>query len=265
MNENLVDEILSLIDDAPDEWVNTLATRLETSSPGMDWHNLRDQLLETAPQTGLHKRLSVFLENWKSDSTTLSPAMLALVLRTAASATARQRARQRVELAWTGPRSVHIPLRRTDQALLQLIQSAKEQLLIVSFAVYKAQNILQALESAAGCGVNIVICVESADASEGKVAYDTLAALGEALRARSRVYIWPLEERPTTYDGKHGSLHAKVAVADSQSAFISSANLTDYAMNLNMELGVLIEGGPLPGQIRRHFEALTIKGILSAV
>lgn len=29
-------------------------------------------------------------------------------------------------------------------------------------------------------------------------------------------------------------------------AFISSANLTEYALSLNMELGILVKGGNLP-------------------
>jgi len=41
----------------------------------------------------------------------------------------------------------------------------------------------------------------------------------------------------------HGSLHVKCAVADASVALISSANLTDYTMSLNMELGVLVKGG----------------------
>jgi len=34
---------------------------------------------------------------------------------------------------------------------------------------------------------------------------------------------------------------------DARSKLCSSANLTEFAFNLNMELGVLIKGGPLPG------------------
>jgi len=49
-------------------------------------------------------------------------------------------------------------------------------------------------------------------------------------------------------------LHAKLAVADGESLFISSANLTNAAMQLNMELGVLICGGELPAQVVKHFD-----------
>ena len=48
---------------------------------------------------------------------------------------------------------------------------------------------------------------------------------------------------------RHGSLHVKCAVADDAAALISSANLTEYAMNLNMELGLMVKGGDLPSSL----------------
>ena len=47
------------------------------------------------------------------------------------------------------------------------------------------------------------------------------------------------EQRPRPPDGRHGSLHATAAVADGKALFISSTNLTEDAMALDMELGVL--------------------------
>ena len=53
-----------------------------------------------------------------------------------------------------------------------------------------------------------------------------------------------------------GSLHAKCAVADQATAFISSANLTEYALSLNMELGMLVKGGSLPRELAAHLRGL---------
>jgi cardiolipin synthase A/B len=64
---------------------------------------------------------------------------------------------------------------------------------------------------------------------------------------------------------RSGSLHAKCAVADDDLLFITSANLTEFAMNLNMELGILVRGGELPGQVRLHFERLIGAGALRCV
>jgi phosphatidylserine/phosphatidylglycerophosphate/cardiolipin synthase-like enzyme len=46
---------------------------------------------------------------------------------------------------------------------------------------------------------------------------------------------------------------------------VSSANLTDYALNLNMELGVLIAGGSQPQTVMAQFDALIAQGILHRV
>ena len=66
-------------------------------------------------------------------------------------------------------------------------------------------------------------------------------------------------------DGKTGSLHAKCAVADGARLYLSSANLTDYAMNLNMELGMLLEDESQPARIEQLFEELIAEGVLSEV
>jgi phosphatidylserine/phosphatidylglycerophosphate/cardiolipin synthase-like enzyme len=135
-------------------------------------------------------------------------------------------------------------------------------LTIVSFAVYKATSIMPALVQAAQRGVSITICLETPDASEGKIAFDTIKALGADIVQHAHLYVWPHEQRPHSPDGKHGSLHAKVAVADGRAMLISSANLTEYAMTLNMEMGVLIRGGELPAKVDAHFARLIEQGTL---
>ena len=62
-----------------------------------------------------------------------------------------------------------------------------------------------------------------------------------------------------------GYLHVKCAVADSRRAFVSSANLTVYAMETNMELGVVLHGGDVPRRIAAHFAALIDAGVLQRV
>jgi phosphatidylserine/phosphatidylglycerophosphate/cardiolipin synthase-like enzyme len=47
--------------------------------------------------------------------------------------------------------------------------------------------------------------------------------------------------------------------------FLSSANLTEYAFTINMELGLLVTGGTLPERVQRHFERLVTAGTLLRV
>jgi phosphatidylserine/phosphatidylglycerophosphate/cardiolipin synthase-like enzyme len=103
--------------------------------------------------------------------------------------------------------------------------------------------------------------LETPDASEGQIASDTIGVLGQDVVEHARIYVWPLEKRLPAADGRHGSLHAKVALADGRIMLVSSANLTEYAMTLNMEMGLLLHGGPLPGQVERHLVRLVQQGV----
>jgi phosphatidylserine/phosphatidylglycerophosphate/cardiolipin synthase-like enzyme len=74
--------------------------------------------------------------------------------------------------------------------------------------------------------------VEAPEASEGKLAYDTVKALCQKVAQRAAVYIWSADKRSQDGSDRHGSLHVKCAVVDAQLLFISSANLTAYALTL---------------------------------
>jgi phosphatidylserine/phosphatidylglycerophosphate/cardiolipin synthase-like enzyme len=70
---------------------------------------------------------------------------------------------------------------------------------------------------------------------------------------------------PSTGDFADGRVHAKVAVADKTSCFITSANLTGYAMEKNMEAGVLISGGRIPRLLDDHLRSLVDTKTVSPV
>jgi phosphatidylserine/phosphatidylglycerophosphate/cardiolipin synthase-like enzyme len=169
------------------------------------------------------------------------------------------------ELIWTGPENLTSNFRRTDQALLELIRRASESLLIVSFAVYKAQPIITAIEEAILRNVKVIICLEDSNGSRGKISFTGLSAFSESVFRIASFYMWPIENRPHTFDGKFGSLHAKIAVADKEKVFISSANLTDYAMDLNMEMGVLIENKVIGEQLTSLFDNLIVNSVFRKI
>jgi phosphatidylserine/phosphatidylglycerophosphate/cardiolipin synthase-like enzyme len=116
---------------------------------------------------------------------------------------------------------------------------------------------------AAGRGVRLTIILETPDRIEGRGEYSTIQALGRDVAACSTVYYWPREHRPIGEKGKVGLLHVKCVVADGHWLFLSSANLTRYAFNLNMELGVLITGGPDPQAVEGVFADLIVNGALT--
>ena len=146
------------------------------------------------------------------------------MLRTAATTTRSVKEAQTVELVWTGPLVAGPAMRRTDQALLQVINAAQQSLLIVSFAVYKISAIAAAIVRAAERGVMIRICVEAPEPSGQKMAHDTIKALGTAVAQRAAIYVWPSKKRPTDELGRAGVLHAKCAVADGR-VFVRGASV----------------------------------------
>jgi phosphatidylserine/phosphatidylglycerophosphate/cardiolipin synthase-like enzyme len=183
-------------------------------------------------------------------------------LLTAAAAEREYRGHQSVELVWTGPDAGVVPFRRTEQVVLQVIDSATERLVAVSYAVFNVPRICEALVRAADRGVAIQVIVESPDRIEGQKAYSTLAALGPTVAGRCGVYLWPIEGQFKGGAGEPGLLHVKCAVADLQWLFLSSANLTEQAFSINMELGMLITGGTAPFQVDSHFAKMIESGTL---
>ncbi len=89
-----------------------------------------------------------------------------------------------------------------------------------------------------------------------------MPTLGQLILSQAQMFIWPLEKQPVDQEGRHGSLHAKCAIVDGRRIFISSANLTEFALSLNMELGVLIESSDLAQQAEKHINQLIRFGIL---
>ncbi|HTE21288.1 MAG TPA: DISARM system phospholipase D-like protein DrmC [Armatimonadota bacterium] len=222
-------------------------------------------LLRTVTQQSARDILAELLSFWRRNAPGMRPDQLAWALRAASTADEERVRRQSVELVWTGPVAGNSALRRTEQALLELIESARRSLILVTFAAYKVPQISEALLRAAGRGVEIVFIAESPDAGAGKVSFAGFQALGDPLASRARLFIWPREKRVVDVAGHFGTLHAKCAVADKEAAFISSANLTGYALTLNMELGVLIRGGDMPPQVAEHIRGLMQAGVLVQV
>jgi phosphatidylserine/phosphatidylglycerophosphate/cardiolipin synthase-like enzyme len=195
---------------------------------------------------GARARASRLVTAWGA-APHVSPASLAWGLRAASVVDDHHRREQSIELVWTGPALEGTLLRRTDQVLLDLIHTARRTLYVVTFAAYKIPVLNEAMLAAAQRGVEINLIFESQEV--GKTAFAAVKAIGEKLEVLSNIYTWPPDKRPKDAAGRHGSLHAKCAVSDATNLLISSANLTEYALNLNMELGILVRGGSLPGRV----------------
>lgn len=241
----LLERISDFASSVSPEAVSEVASQLRSVGPsatgGVIFLSIQRQL-----QTSARVAFQRMLDEWQGLSSPCSTLEFAAAIEGALSQVRRIRSQTSTELVWTGPTFPSAGLRSTEQVLLELIRSAKKTLFIVTFAAYKIQSLAEALNAAVNRGVRIVFLLESRDESDGKVSFDPALALIATGRAKVEVYVWPLENRLRNTRGQHGSLHAKFVVADQDRLFISSANLTEYALNLNIELGVLIRGGDAP-------------------
>ena len=259
----LLDAVASVAADLPGPIIDAVCSRLEVISDLTQAD--RDAVAAALPQPGARRQIDGLINVWQRARPGAGLAELAWALRGAAAAIAHARESQSLELVWTGPAAPGSALRRTDQVLLDLISGARDSLCIAVFTAYRIPDVARALLASAGRGVRITLILESAVASSGKVSFESIEGLGAEVAGVSEVYVWPMDQRERDANGHYGSLHVKCALADDARLLVSSANLTGHALNLNMELGVLITGGSLPRQVGEHLRGLVRGEVLRRV
>jgi phosphatidylserine/phosphatidylglycerophosphate/cardiolipin synthase-like enzyme len=168
-----------------------------------------------------------------------------------------------VDIVWTGPQTPEVPVRLTRAVLVDVIRSATERLVVVSFAAYRVALVLDELAAATARGVDVRLVLETSEASGGRLAVDAATAFAP-LGAAVSFWVWPAEQRPVL-PAATAALHAKAAIADDHTALVTSANLTGHGMNENIELGLLVRGGPVPRRLAAHFAQLMSDRVLVKV
>lgn len=209
------------------------------------------------------QHVAAILAAWAVECPEVPGRGLALALRTAQGTAAHLRSLVDVDIAWTGPASYQVPVRRTREVLFEVIDQAVSELTLVSFAAYKVPAVVERLRAAASRGVQVRLVLETNEDSHGALSLDASAAF-PSLAGVVTFYAWPADLRPDTPSGK-SALHAKAAIADDRVAFITSANLTGAAHADNMELGVVVTGGPVPQRLAAHFRTLIAQDTLRPV
>lgn len=261
LSNKMLEAIRRTATELPPEVARRVAEGISPFDSHLDFR--RTTVIHALGQPHFRDSVSSLLNQWDNTDPDSPGEVIGAALMSAIFTMEHVRKTERIELLWTGPDTNDIPLRRTDQALIQLIRSAKRTVTIVSFAVYKFGIILTEISDAIKRGVDVRLILESQSESEEKISFDMLGSVIKVLPKGVKVYVWPLGKRPRDQQGRHGSLHAKCAVADSEGLFISSANLTEYAFSLNMEMGILVTGGNLPDRVQRHFVSMIEAGIIA--
>lgn len=243
--EELLDAITDLVANSPPAKVEQLAKMIQKSSAGQLTTSVAGWASAPAARTRLDRLVDAI------GAVDVPAPELAGMLIGASYAYHKAKSEEVVDLVWTGPSSELVATRKTEQALLQVIKAARSKLFLTSFVAYEVKSIIEALNQAIESGVALSMLLESDGSHGGGVSFDVIGKMKAALPS-AKIYFW--SDKADAFAG--GKVHAKVAVADEQVCFISSANLTGHAMEKNMEAGVLIDGGALPSRLHRHLEAL---------
>lgn len=254
MTDRLENHLQTFVNTVPLELSKKLSTLLEGSTT---WHNIQMEILPL-----IHAPSAVDLFTQIINTSQLEgrlPKEVAFGLQAAIAVEAHHRAVSKLELIWSGPIYSPFHLRRTDETILQLIQHANLRLTLVSYALYRIEHLTKALKSAVGRNVSIRLFMAT---HPGKRP-DIVKLYGKELASAVQFYTWSPFKQAEAIRARTGVLHAKAVIADSEQLLVSSANLTEYAMSLNIELGLLVRGGELPQKTDRIFDEYVERGVFT--
>lgn len=252
--EKLLDAIVAVVSLVSQEKVEAIASRVRRTDAAKAGQALGG-VVGTPIASGVIDQL---VDAWQRHS--IGSEELASMLLAASHVFTKISGEESTELVWTGPTTPFVSARRTEQALLQVINAAKSTLFITSFVAYDVSSIVRALNEVGGRGVQISMLLESSQDHGGSITIDAIGKM-KTLVPVARLYAWREKVEPFS----DGRVHAKVVVADARTCFITSANLTGFAMEKNMEAGVLITGGRIPRLLDDHLRSLVDTKVIAAV
>jgi cardiolipin synthase A/B len=252
--QKLLDAIAAVVCLISPEKVKSIAAGIRKTEPTKAAHVLINLVGTPTAATVIE----VLTNEWQV--TQVGADELASMLLAASHVFTKTSSEQSVELVWTGPTTPFVSARRTEQALLQVINSSSSTLFITSFVAYDVSSIVMALNAATDRGVIVSMLLESSQSHGGNISFDVISSMQDLVPS-TKLYAW--RDKEDFFQG--GSVHAKIAVADCNTCFITSANLTGHAMEKNMEAGVLISGGRVPVLLEEHLRSLVDTKVVALV
>jgi phosphatidylserine/phosphatidylglycerophosphate/cardiolipin synthase-like enzyme len=187
-------------------------------------------------------------------------------LRTIARAASR---RPKPDLVWSGPEVPGLHARDTRRVYEELLGCAERSIWASTYAFFdgpKAFEVLaRRMESRPTLRVTLLLNIQ-------RKRSDTTASEQLVRRFADRFWKtdWPGSSHPSVFydpraldlEGSGGVLHAKAVVADDAAVFVTSANLTEAALDRNIELGVLIRDRAFALTICSYFRNLIDRDLL---
>ena len=186
--------------------------------------------------------------------------------RTIARAAART---PRPDLVWSGPEVPGLHARDTRRVYEELLGSAEHSVWASTYAFFDGPRAFEVLarrmDERPEIAVTLLLNIQRRRG-------DTTAAEQLVRRFAERFWKtdWPGSSRPRVFydpraldqEGPGGVLHAKAVVTDDEAVFVTSANLTEAALERNIELGLLVRDRALAASVSCHFRGLIDRGLL---
>lgn len=190
-------------------------------------------------------------------------------LRTVSEAAARSRA---PDLVWSGPEVPGLHARDTRRVYEELLGSAERSVWMSMFVFFDGPRAFEVLarrmEARPELRVTLLLNIQ-------RKRGDRTATEELVRRFADRFWEadWPGASRPNVYydpraldaNSAGGVLHAKAVVTDDEAVFVTSANLTEAALERNIELGLFVRDRALAASVLSHFRGLIDKGLLLAL
>lgn len=190
----------------------------------------------------------------------------AMWIRTLARADARS---PRPDLVWSGPEVAGLHARDTKRVYEELLGSAERSAWVSSYVFFDGPRAFEILarrmDAVPALRVTLLLNIQRRRG-------DTTAAGELVRRFADRFWSadWPGAARPRVFydpraldpDAPGGVLHAKAVVADDEAVFVTSANLTEAALERNIELGLLVRDHALAASVSTHFRGLIDRKLL---
>jgi len=175
----------------------------------------------------------------------------------------------RLDFVWSGPEVPGLHARDTRRVYEELLGTASCSIWASTYAFFDGPKAFEVLSKRMDAVEDLqVLLLLNIERKWG----DTSAADELVRRFADRFWAteWPGSRRPSVfYDPRSlelprsgGVLHAKAVVKDDEVVFITSANLTEAALDRNIETGMLVRDRALAATVAAHFRGLIEKSLL---
>lgn len=173
------------------------------------------------------------------------------------------------DLVWSGPEVPGLHARDTRQVYEELMGGAERSVLASTYVFFdgpKAFEILaRRMDQRGDIRVTLLLNIQ-------RKRGDTTAADQLVRRFADRFWTtdWPGSARPRVFydpralepDHPAGVLHAKAVIVDEEAVFVTSANLTEAALDRNIEMGLIVRDRALAASVSSHFHGLIDRNLL---